>query len=87
MGVDLYTISKLLGHKDIKMTQRYAHHCTEGLRRGVEAIERISTKLAHSNEKGVTISRNPFESSGGAEGDRTPDLKTASMKQQKTITP
>jgi integrase len=26
-GIDLYQISKLLGHKDIKMTQRYAHHC------------------------------------------------------------
>ncbi|MHC4322256.1 MAG: tyrosine-type recombinase/integrase [Planctomycetota bacterium] len=25
-GVDLYKISKLLGHKDIKMTQRYSHH-------------------------------------------------------------
>jgi integrase len=24
-GVDLYTISKILGHSDVKMTQRYAH--------------------------------------------------------------
>ena len=24
-GIDLYTISQLLGHADIKMTQRYAH--------------------------------------------------------------
>ena len=24
-GVDLYTVSKLLGHADIKMTQRYSH--------------------------------------------------------------
>ena len=30
-GVDLYKISKLLGHKDIKMTQRYAHHCPDSL--------------------------------------------------------
>jgi len=33
-GVDLYKISKLLGHKDIKMTQRYAHHCLDSLRVG-----------------------------------------------------
>ena len=24
-GVDLYTVSKLLGHHDVKMTTRYAH--------------------------------------------------------------
>jgi len=24
-GVDLYTLAKILGHKDIKMVQRYAH--------------------------------------------------------------
>ena len=38
-GIDIYTISKLLGHKDIKMTLRYAHHCTESLRRGVEVLD------------------------------------------------
>jgi hypothetical protein len=24
-GVDLYTLAKILGHRDIKMVQRYAH--------------------------------------------------------------
>ncbi|MBO1225043.1 MAG: site-specific integrase [Candidatus Scalindua sediminis] len=38
-GVDLYMISKLLGHKDIRMTQRYAHHCPESLRVGVRVLE------------------------------------------------
>jgi site-specific recombinase XerD len=38
-GVDLYKISKLLGHKDIKMTQRYAHHCPDSLRDGVDTLE------------------------------------------------
>ena len=38
-GVDLYKISKLLGHKDIKTAQRYAHHCPESLRDGVEVLE------------------------------------------------
>ena len=38
-GVDLYKISKLLGHKDIKMTQRYAHHCSDSLRDGVKTLE------------------------------------------------
>lgn len=52
-GVDLYTISKLLGHKDIRMTQRYAHHCTASLRRGLEAMEMSITNLSQPNEKGL----------------------------------
>ncbi|MBI5184857.1 MAG: tyrosine-type recombinase/integrase [Nitrospinae bacterium] len=32
-GVDLYKISKLLGRRDIKTTQRYAHHCIENMAR------------------------------------------------------
>lgn len=52
-GIDLYTISKLLGHKDIRTTQRYAHHCTQSLRRGVDAFEQeISTILAQSGKVG-----------------------------------
>lgn len=38
-GVDLYKISKLLGHYDISMTQRYAHHCPESLRDGIQVLE------------------------------------------------
>ena len=38
-GEDLYRTCKLLGHKDIKTTQRYAHHCPESLRAGVEMLE------------------------------------------------
>jgi len=54
-GIDLYVISKLLGHKDIKMTQRYAHHCPDSLRGGVEVLDKISTELAQSNEKGLAV--------------------------------
>ena len=38
-GVDIYKISELLGHKDIKMAQRYAHHCPDSLRDGVGILE------------------------------------------------
>ncbi|MCP4254559.1 MAG: site-specific integrase [Candidatus Scalindua sp.] len=38
-GIDIYKISKLLGHMDIKMTQRYAHHSPDSLRIGVEVLE------------------------------------------------
>ena len=52
-GVDLYKVQKLLRHKSPIMTQRYAHHYSESLRDGVEALDKISTNLAQSNEKGV----------------------------------
>ena len=51
-GVDLYKISKLLGHKDIKMTQRYAHHCPESLRDGVEMLE-VDYNLTTIKEKSL----------------------------------
>ena len=38
-GVYLYIVQRLLGHQDPKMTQRYAHHCTESLRPGMRALD------------------------------------------------
>jgi integrase len=48
VGVDLYKVQRLLGHKSPQMTQRYAHHYPESLRDGVDALERVSTNLAQS---------------------------------------
>jgi len=49
-GVDLYKVSKLLGHKDIKMTQRYAHHYSESLRDGVEVLDKSITFLSQYSD-------------------------------------
>jgi len=54
-GIDLYQISKLLGHKEIKMTQRYAHHCPDSLRNGVEVLDKVIPFLSQSNEKGLAV--------------------------------
>ena len=40
-GIDLYKVQKLLGHRDNKTTQRYAHHYPESLRDGVDALDSI----------------------------------------------
>ena len=34
-GVDLYTVSKLLGHQSLAMTQRYAHLAPDYLKSAV----------------------------------------------------
>ncbi len=39
-GVDLYKISKLMLHKNISTTERYAHHYPESLRPGVEILDK-----------------------------------------------
>lgn len=51
-GGNLYELQKLLGHKDITMTMRYAHLSPEHLRASMERMEGItpafSTSSAHS---------------------------------------
>jgi len=43
-GIDLYKVSKLLGHMNIKTTQRYSHHYPESLRNGVEILDKVKSK-------------------------------------------
>lgn len=52
-GVDLYKVQKLLGHRSPVMTQRYAHHCSESLRDGVNVLdrERSITNLSHPDQE------------------------------------
>ena len=50
-GVDIYSVAKLLGHKDIKTTQRYAHHYPESLRRSVQILDSFSGSV-ESPEQG-----------------------------------
>ena len=53
-GVDLYTVQKLGRWKTITMLKRYAHHCPESLRLGVEVLDKFSTILSQSNKKEVS---------------------------------
>jgi integrase len=40
-GVDLVTVSKILGHASIQMTMRYAHPTPENMKRAVEYLEKV----------------------------------------------
>jgi integrase len=52
-GVDLMTVKEFLGHKDIKMTLRYAHLAPDYKR---SAISRLDTYMDTRHKKGVTES-------------------------------
>jgi len=58
-GVDLYKVSKLLGHKDIKTTQRYAHHYPESLRSAVDILGGIDGKKKAQFHDSFTFSTAP----------------------------
>ncbi len=38
-GCEIYAVQTLLGHKTIKMTERYAHHCPESLRPSIAVLD------------------------------------------------
>ena len=42
-GVDIYTVKELMGHKDIKMTMRYAHLAPVKLQSGVDILDQSVT--------------------------------------------
>lgn len=52
-GIDLYRVQKILGHKDIKTTQRYAHHYPESLRSGVDVLDDCGSKLSRFYHSGA----------------------------------
>ncbi len=58
-GVDIYKISKLLGHEDVRTTQkRYAHHCPESLRDGVEILDADYNLTTISEKNGFSGASN-----------------------------
>jgi integrase len=54
-GVDLYTVKELLGHKDLTMTQRYAHLAPDTLRGAVNVLEQ-ALKIKNDGDKADVIS-------------------------------
>ncbi len=54
-GVDLDTLADLMGHKDTRMTRRYAHIGPKHLASAISQLEKsygaISTTLSQSKEK------------------------------------
>jgi integrase len=49
-GVDLKTVQQILGHKDIKMTMRYAHLSPEYVQKAVEKLDSLWTLYGHQGK-------------------------------------
>lgn len=53
-GVDLHTISKLLGHKDLRITKRYAHLNVDSLRGTISRLSyTFSSRSAEDRHAGT----------------------------------
>jgi site-specific recombinase XerD len=52
-GVDIYAVQKLLGHKDGRMTQRYAHLSIENLRSAISNMKNGYVLVTSNEGKGV----------------------------------
>ncbi len=59
-GVDLTTVKELLGHKDIKMTLRYAHLSQDHKRQAVNRLAEISQRYSqHPKSAKIAQAENP----------------------------
>ena len=56
-GVDLYRVQRLLGHRDGRMTQRYAHLAPENLREAVQ----VFNDDYHKINTGSVLSTHPIQ--------------------------
>jgi len=62
-GIDLYSVARLLGHRDITTTQRYAHHSPESLRSSVEVLDKCYNSVTIKGAKIDGIAENRLKSS------------------------
>ena len=67
----MFVVQKLLGHRDSRMTQRYAHLSNDYLREAVRKLNGSVTNLLHTPEKEVGVMGQPLDFIGGPNGSRT----------------
>jgi len=58
MGVDLYKVQKLMGHRTIRMTERYAHHTPESLKPAAIALDNYYNFTTVADDSNIGMSQN-----------------------------
>ncbi len=53
-GGNLYELKEILGHKDVKMTMRYAHLSPNHLRASMERMEGITPSFSPSSAQSLS---------------------------------
>jgi len=56
-GGSLKAVQELLGHKDIKMTMRYAHLSQEHKRKAVNLLNGLTAQSGHTKNKGESAKK------------------------------
>lgn len=54
--IDIYIVSKILGHKDIRTTMRYAHHNPDSLRAGVKILDKFNSEVRENPPESEAVS-------------------------------
>jgi hypothetical protein len=85
-GATIKEVQEILGHRDVKMTLRYAHLSQEHKKKAVNLLNGLTAvsqkPTCHINVTNLKSAKSdalqPVVFSGGADRDRTDDLMTAS---------
>ena len=60
-GVGLYTVQKLLGHRDSRMTQRYAHLSPKNFQEAIQCLDEMDSSGRMAENSGRDLEERPFK--------------------------
>ncbi|HJP19527.1 MAG TPA: site-specific integrase [Nitrospinota bacterium] len=71
-GISIYSVKELMGHKDVRTTQRYAHLSPDKLKVDIAALDKPMTQISHKPLQPKSGTLQPIEKKVGARGFEPP---------------